>query len=86
MGETRRGKAREREREGGMDAKEGRETGELERSGAFPRTVGPRSGVGCPALISTRTGSGFPSNPVLPKQSKQWVDNESDLCVIFIWS
>lgn len=60
--------------------------GELERSGAFPRTVGLRSGVGCPALISARTGSGFSSNPVLPKQSKRWVDNESDLCVIFIWS
>lgn len=69
-----------------MDTKEGERRGELERSGAFPRTVGPRSGVGCPALISPRSRSGFSSSPVLPKQSKQWVDNESDLCVIFIWS
>lgn len=42
-----------------------------ERSGAFPRTVGPRCGVGCPALISARSGSGFSSNPVLPKPQRE---------------
>lgn len=50
----------EEEREG-----EGRK-GEEERSGAFPRTVGPRGGVGCPALISACSGSGFPFS-VAPK-------------------
>lgn len=61
------------------------DTGERrrERSGAFPRTVGPRSGVGCPALISARSGSGFSSNPVLPKQRERWVDKERDLCIFF---
>lgn len=42
-----------------------------ERSGAFPRTVGPRCGVGCPALISARSGSSFSSNPVLPKPQRE---------------
>lgn len=59
-------------REGGMDAKEreGERQGELERSGAFPRTVGPRSGVGCPALISTRSQIKFPFQSCLQKTDR----------------
>lgn len=59
---TRRGKAVERGRV--VDTGERRR----ERSGAFPRTVGPRSGVGCPGLISVCSGSGFSFSPALPKQ------------------
>lgn len=62
-----RGKAGEKEREKVVDIGERRR----ERSGAFPRTVGPRCGVGCPALISARSGSGFSSNPVLPKPQRE---------------
>lgn len=63
----REGKAGERERERVLDVGERRG----ERSGAFPRTVGPRCGVGCPALISARSVSGFSSNPVLPKPQRE---------------
>lgn len=79
QGEGKLGQEREREREKVVDTGERRR----ERSGAFPRTVGPRNGVGCPALISARSGSGFSSNPVLPKQRERWVDKERDLCIFF---
>lgn len=72
-GETRRGKAgaKERGREGWTLKRERRrETGELERSGAFPRTVGPRSGVGCPALISTRSQIKFLFQSCLQKTDR----------------
>lgn len=42
-------------------------TGGEEKSGAFPRTVGPRSGVGCPTLISACSGSGFSFQFSLPQ-------------------
>lgn len=42
-----------------------------ERRGPRPTTVRPRCGVGCPALISARFGSGFPSNPDLPKPQRE---------------
>lgn len=69
----------EEERQGEGQGKLGKERGRVvdtgkrrrERSGAFPRTVGPRCGVGCPALISARSGSGFSSNPVLPKPQRE---------------
>lgn len=80
QGEGKLGRERERERE--VDTGERRR----ERSGAFPRTVGPRNGVGCPALISARSRSGFSSNPVLPKQRERWVDKERDLCIFFFSS
>ena len=81
------GKLGERESEcWTLERGEGR--GEERRGeGAFPRTVGPHSGVGCPALISAHSGSGFSPNPVLPKQSERWVDKERDLCIFFfIWT
>lgn len=52
---------KERESRTGREERSGEE-----RSGAFPRTVGPRGGVGCPALISACSGSGF-SFQSLPK-------------------
>lgn len=61
------GKAGERERERVVDIGKRRR----EQSGAFPRTVGPGCGVGCPALISAHSGSGFSSNPVLPKPQRE---------------
>ncbi|XP_067338085.1 sine oculis-binding protein homolog A-like isoform X3 [Channa argus] len=60
---------RDRERQSGGHWRESERR--RERSGAFPRTVGPRCGVGCPALISARSGSGFSSNPVLPKPQRE---------------
>lgn len=71
--------AEERKRGMGKDRKSWRKRERMldigdrgrERSGAFPRTVGPRCGVGCPALISARSGSGFSSNPVLPKPQRE---------------
>lgn len=84
---TRRGKAVERGRV--VDTGERRR----ERSGAFPRTVGPRSGVGCPGLISACSGSGFSFSPALPKQRERqtgererWADKERDLCIFFFSS
>lgn len=61
------GKAGERERERVVDIGKRRR----EQSGAFPRTVGPGCGVGCPALISAHSASGFSSNPVLPKPQRE---------------
>lgn len=61
------GRDRERERERVVDIGKRRR----EQSGAFPRTVGPGCGVGCPALISAHSGSGFSSNPVLPKPQRE---------------
>lgn len=109
--ENLRGRARGREGGGGEEGKaveregewlterrgeEERSRGEEERSGAFPRTVGPRGGVGCPALISACSGSGFPFQSLpKPKSEKakrgrqrgeRWADNERDLCIFLFFS
>lgn len=70
---------KERERERVVDSGE--------RSGAFPRTVGPRCGVGCPALISARSRSGFSSNPVLPKPQSRggWIKRETFVFFLFFF-
>lgn len=60
-----------RERGAGKAGKRERVVDIGERSGAFPRTVGPRCGVECPTLISARFGSGFSSNPVLLKPLRE---------------
>lgn len=91
------GEAEERKRDGERE-NWGKREGEwrtsekkkkIERSGVFPRTVGPRRGVGCPSLISARSGSGFSSNPVLRKQSERggWVKREIFVFFFFfVWS
>ena len=41
-----------------------------ERSGAFPRTVGPSGGVRCPARISANFRLDFCSNPHSPQSHR----------------
>lgn len=81
---SRKATEREKEREG-WTLKRERDGGTGEEWGISEnRGTSQRCRVSCSDFSPHR--SGFSSNPVLPKQSKQWVDNESDLCVIFIWS